>query len=102
MMQKIVDDTSDSAPGEKHLAALTAGDRIPWAKARKEYFSKGINRKSLDDIEKVCDKFSCYEIWKQVCEKYTQAFINPTERRYIRNHCKMHTKWIIISADLRN
>ncbi|XP_064617738.1 carnitine O-palmitoyltransferase 1, liver isoform-like isoform X2 [Liolophura sinensis] len=51
-LQKILDDPSEPAPGEKHLAALTAGDRVPWAKARKEYFSKGKNKASLDAIEK--------------------------------------------------
>ena len=52
MLQKIIDDTSAPAQGEDHLAALTAGDRIPWAKARTEYFGKGINKTSLDCIEK--------------------------------------------------
>ncbi|KAK2147018.1 hypothetical protein LSH36_573g01026 [Paralvinella palmiformis] len=52
MLQKIVDDPSPPADGEQHLAALTAGDRIPWAKTRQEYFKKGINKNSLDAIEK--------------------------------------------------
>lgn len=56
MLQKIVDDTTTPAQGEEHLAALTAGDRIPWAKARQEYFKKGINKTSLDAIEKVCSE----------------------------------------------
>lgn len=59
-LQKIVDDQSEPAPGEKHLAALTAGDRVPWAKARKEYFSKGKNKASLDAIEKVKLNISNY------------------------------------------
>lgn len=53
MLQKIVDDDSEPAEGEEHLAALTAGERVPWAKAKKEYFSKGKNKASLDAIEKV-------------------------------------------------
>ncbi|XP_050391317.1 carnitine O-palmitoyltransferase 1, liver isoform isoform X1 [Patella vulgata] len=52
MLQKIVDDDSEPAEGEKELAALTAGERVAWAKARTEYFSKGKNRASLDAIEK--------------------------------------------------
>jgi len=52
MLQKIVDDESEPAEGEERLAALTAGDRVPWAKARTEYFSKGKNKASLDAIEK--------------------------------------------------
>ena len=53
MLQKIVEDESPPAEGEEHLAALTAGDRVPWAKTRKEFFSKGRNKASLDAIEKV-------------------------------------------------
>ncbi|XP_051789657.1 carnitine O-palmitoyltransferase 1, liver isoform isoform X3 [Erpetoichthys calabaricus] len=51
-IQKILDDTGIPQPGEEKLAALTAGDRIPWAKARKAYFGNGKNRQSLDIIEK--------------------------------------------------
>lgn len=57
MIQRILDDDSPPAPGEEHLAALTAVERVPWAKARKEYFSKGKNKASLDAIEKVGDTF---------------------------------------------
>jgi len=53
MLQQILDDTSEPAPGECHLAALTAGDRVTWAKARKSFFSSGVNRASLDTVEKV-------------------------------------------------
>ena len=37
--------------GEEQLAALTAGDRKPWAKARKQFFSTGVNKASLALIE---------------------------------------------------
>ena len=60
MLQKIVDDTSDPAKGEERLAALTAGDRVPWAKARVQYFSKGVNKTSLDMIEKVIEVVEVY------------------------------------------
>ncbi|KAL5009437.1 hypothetical protein ScPMuIL_011742 [Solemya velum] len=52
MLQRILDDDSPALDGEKHLAALTAGDRVPWAKARLEFFSKGKNKASLDAVEK--------------------------------------------------
>ncbi|KAL8566230.1 hypothetical protein ACOMHN_063120 [Nucella lapillus] len=52
MLQRIVDDESEPVEGEAHLAALTAIERAPWAKARREFFSKGKNRASLDAIEK--------------------------------------------------
>jgi hypothetical protein len=51
--QKILDDSSAANDGEKYLAALTAGERVPWAQARKKYFAKGLNKSSLDAIEKV-------------------------------------------------
>ncbi len=53
MFQKILDDTSAPAEGEKEVAALTAGDRVPWARARQQFFRKGVNETSLDWIEKV-------------------------------------------------
>lgn len=50
--QKILDDESPPVPGEENLAALTAADRVPWAKARSQFFSKGKNKASLDAVEK--------------------------------------------------
>lgn len=51
-IQRILDNVSQPQKGETHLAALTAADRVTWAKARQEHFSKGVNRASLDVIEK--------------------------------------------------
>uniref|UniRef100_A0A3P8SQZ2 carnitine O-palmitoyltransferase n=1 Tax=Amphiprion percula TaxID=161767 RepID=A0A3P8SQZ2_AMPPE len=51
-MERILADTSEPSPGEEKLAALTAGERTPWAKARETYFSRGKNKLSLDAIEK--------------------------------------------------
>ncbi|KAA0701495.1 Carnitine O-palmitoyltransferase 1, liver isoform [Triplophysa tibetana] len=51
-IQKILDDPSPPFPGEDKLGALTAGNRVPWARVRKQYFSSGVNKKSLDCIEK--------------------------------------------------
>uniref|UniRef100_A0A8C5HJ69 Carnitine O-palmitoyltransferase 1, liver isoform-like n=1 Tax=Gouania willdenowi TaxID=441366 RepID=A0A8C5HJ69_GOUWI len=54
-MQKILDDPSPPLPGEEKLGALTSGDRyqvIPWAQTRKQYFSSGVNKRSLDAIER--------------------------------------------------
>ncbi|KAJ8245468.1 hypothetical protein GJAV_G00271070 [Gymnothorax javanicus] len=49
--QKILDDPAEPQPGEMKLAALTAGERVPWAQARQKYFSQGVNRSSLETIE---------------------------------------------------
>uniref|UniRef100_W5KTA1 carnitine O-palmitoyltransferase n=1 Tax=Astyanax mexicanus TaxID=7994 RepID=W5KTA1_ASTMX len=51
-IQRILDDPSPPQPGEEKLGALTAGNRIPWARIRKQYFSSGVNKRSLDLIEK--------------------------------------------------
>ncbi|XP_020507696.1 carnitine O-palmitoyltransferase 1, liver isoform [Labrus bergylta] len=51
-IQRILDDPSPPQPGEEKLGALTAGERVPWSHTRKEYFSSGINKRSLDAIER--------------------------------------------------
>ncbi|XP_053368391.1 carnitine O-palmitoyltransferase 1, liver isoform isoform X1 [Clarias gariepinus] len=51
-MERILADASKPQTGEEKLAALTAGDRVPWAKARSEFFSRGKNKQSLDAVEK--------------------------------------------------
>uniref|UniRef100_A0A7N6FBW1 carnitine O-palmitoyltransferase n=1 Tax=Anabas testudineus TaxID=64144 RepID=A0A7N6FBW1_ANATE len=51
-IQRILDDPTPPCKGEAKLGALTAGDRIPWAKARAKYFSSGVNKRSLDCIER--------------------------------------------------
>ncbi|XP_074000301.1 carnitine O-palmitoyltransferase 1, muscle isoform isoform X2 [Numenius arquata] len=50
--QRILDDPSPPQPGEERLAALTAGERVPWAEARARFFSHGKNKASLDAIER--------------------------------------------------
>jgi len=52
-MEQILDhDTGTVGPGEEHLAALTAHDRTSWAVTREQFFSKGVNRQSMEMIEK--------------------------------------------------
>ncbi|XP_028263273.1 carnitine O-palmitoyltransferase 1, liver isoform isoform X2 [Parambassis ranga] len=51
-MERILADKSEPQLGEEKLAALTAGERTPWAKARETYFCRGKNKQSLDAIEK--------------------------------------------------
>lgn len=50
--QEILDSELKPAPGEEHLAALTAGDRTHWFQTRRKFFSTGINRTSLQAIER--------------------------------------------------
>lgn len=51
-LEQILKDTASPSPGEEHLGALTAGERRPWAEARRDYFSSGLNKESLHVIEK--------------------------------------------------
>ncbi|XP_029658757.1 carnitine O-palmitoyltransferase 1, liver isoform isoform X2 [Formica exsecta] len=51
-IQQILNDNSTPSEGEEKLAALTAGERTAWARARKDFFVKGVNKASLDIIEK--------------------------------------------------
>ncbi|CAF1425143.1 unnamed protein product [Adineta steineri] len=51
-LDEIIRDASEPAYGEEHLAALTAGERTSWAETRAKYFSAGVNRTSLETIEK--------------------------------------------------
>ena len=54
-MQQILDDSdAELRPGEEHLAALTAADRKTWAEMREKYFMTGVNRTSMEILEKVC------------------------------------------------
>ena len=54
-MQQIFDDTdSQPRPGEAHMGALTAADRKMWAEMREEFFMEGVNRASMEVMEKVC------------------------------------------------
>ncbi|XP_025099483.1 carnitine O-palmitoyltransferase 1, liver isoform-like isoform X1 [Pomacea canaliculata] len=83
MIQRILDDDSPPAPGEEHLAALTAVERVPWAKARKEYFSKGKNKASLDAIEKAAFVLSLDTEEQDYCpddptalDRYGQAMLH--------------------------
>ena len=48
--------TTDSqpSPGEAHMGALTAADRKMWAEMREEFFMEGVNRASMEVMEKVC------------------------------------------------
>ncbi|XP_023225083.1 carnitine O-palmitoyltransferase 1, liver isoform-like [Centruroides sculpturatus] len=51
-LEWILQDDYKSNYGEEHVGALTTTDRVTWARARKEYFSRGMNKISLDIIEK--------------------------------------------------
>lgn len=51
-LDEIIRDPTPPEYGEEHLAALTAGERTQWAEARETFFRAGVNRTSLEAIEK--------------------------------------------------
>ncbi|XP_035386628.1 carnitine O-palmitoyltransferase 1, liver isoform isoform X1 [Electrophorus electricus] len=90
-IQRILDDPSPPAPGEEKLAALTAGDRIPWAQARKEFFSSGVNKRSLDCIEKAAFFVSLDEEEQGMMGDDPEASLD----RYAKSllHGKCYDRW---------
>ncbi|CAG9856114.1 unnamed protein product [Phyllotreta striolata] len=51
-IEQILCNESEPLPGEEKLAALTAGDRTHWGTVRAQLFNKGVNKTSLDTIER--------------------------------------------------
>lgn len=85
MLQKVVNDPTPPSKGETHLAALTAGNRVPWAKARAEFFSKGKNKNSLDAIEKAAFFVTLDD------ESHTYDMNNPSKLNEF-GHSMLHGK----------
>lgn len=50
-LDKIIQQNDKGSHGEKYLASLTAWNRTKWAQTRDKYFSRGINKTSLQIIE---------------------------------------------------
>jgi carnitine O-palmitoyltransferase 1, liver isoform len=46
---------------EQYLASLTAWDRAKWAETRDKFFSKGVNRASLECIERAAITFNLHD-----------------------------------------
>ncbi|XP_030621951.1 carnitine palmitoyltransferase 1Aa (liver) [Chanos chanos] len=97
-MERILADTSEPQPGEETLAALTAGDRVPWACARSAYLRQGKNRQSLDAVEKAAffvtldDTEQCYDPDNPVgsLDKYAKSLL----------HGKCYDRWFDKSFNL--
>ncbi|KAI4825013.1 hypothetical protein KUCAC02_020718, partial [Chaenocephalus aceratus] len=97
-MERILADTSEPLPGEEQLAALTAGDRTPWAKARETYFSRGKNKQALDVIEKA----AFFVTLDDTEQRYDEA--NPVKSldSYAKSllHGKCYDRWFDKSFNL--
>lgn len=77
-------------PRQERLAALTAGDRVRWAEAREGYFKHGINRVSLDMIEKA--------MFTVVLDARTPT--SPTEQSYLSMSGLGYDRWFDKSFNL--
>ncbi|XP_043979492.1 carnitine O-palmitoyltransferase 1, liver isoform isoform X1 [Gambusia affinis] len=97
-MERILADQSEPMPGEEKLAALTAGERTPWAKVREEFFKSGKNKQSLDAIEKAAffvsldDTEQRYDLNNQVksLDSYAKSLL----------HGKCYDRWFDKSFNL--
>lgn len=70
MFQAVWADGSKVQPGEEHLAALTALNRTEWSEAYEAYFANGVNKASMEVIEKVnciISLFHCYRLLSFEC-----------------------------------
>lgn len=91
-IKKILENEDKAHSGEEILPVLTATDRPVWAEARKKYFSDGVNKESLDLVEKAAffvvleddSDFVSYE-------KSTQEELNKTCKRML--HGKGYDRW---------
>ncbi|KAL3183815.1 hypothetical protein MRX96_033885 [Rhipicephalus microplus] len=96
-IQRILDHTGEPQRGEAHLGVLTAGERSQWAHLRETHFRKGLNRISLDAIEKAAFVLVLDE------DEYGYDPTNPNElNRYARAllHGRGYDRWFDKSFNL--
>ncbi|XP_039309848.1 carnitine O-palmitoyltransferase 1, liver isoform-like isoform X1 [Solenopsis invicta] len=89
-IQQILDDNSTPSEGEEKLAALTAGERTAWAQARKDFFAKGVNKASLDIIEKAAFVVALDDVPYEYDPKHPEKLDNCGR---ILLHGKGHDRW---------
>uniref|UniRef100_A0A667XMP2 carnitine O-palmitoyltransferase n=1 Tax=Myripristis murdjan TaxID=586833 RepID=A0A667XMP2_9TELE len=97
-MERILADKSEPMPGEEALAALTAGDRTPWAKARDAYFSRGKNKQSLDAIEKAAFFVTLDDTEQRFVEKNPIKSLDSFAKSLL--HGKCYDRWFDKSFNL--
>ncbi|XP_054631267.1 carnitine O-palmitoyltransferase 1, liver isoform isoform X1 [Dunckerocampus dactyliophorus] len=97
-MERILADKSEPMPGEERVAALTAGDRTPWAKSRDAYFSRGKNKQSLDAIEKA----AFFVTLDDTEQRFEESSPVKSLDRYAKSllHGKCYDRWFDKSFNL--
>ncbi|KAL7307502.1 hypothetical protein TKK_0000680 [Trichogramma kaykai] len=89
-IQSILDDTSSPYEGEERLASLTGGERVHWAKSREEHFARGINKISLDLIEKAAFVVALDDVPYEFDKSHPEKLDNYGR---ILLHGKGHDRW---------
>ncbi|XP_036962359.1 carnitine O-palmitoyltransferase 1, liver isoform isoform X1 [Acanthopagrus latus] len=97
-MERILADKSEPLPGEEKLAALTAGERTPWAKARETYFSRGKNKQALDAIEKAAFCVTLDETEQRYDESNPVKSLDSYAKSLL--HGKCYDRWFDKSFNL--
>nr|XP_044617901.1 carnitine O-palmitoyltransferase 1, liver isoform isoform X2 [Equus asinus] len=86
-IQRILDDPSEPQAGEAKLAALTAGERVPWAKCRQAYFGRGKNKQSLDAVEKAAFFVTLDETEQGYREEDPDASMDSYAKSLLHGRC---------------
>ncbi|XP_062276062.1 carnitine O-palmitoyltransferase 1, liver isoform isoform X1 [Scomber scombrus] len=97
-MERILADTSEPMPGEEKLAALTAGERTPWAKGRETYFSRGKNKQALDTIEKAAFFVTLDDTEQRFDEAHPVKSLDSYAKSLL--HGKCYDRWFDKSFNL--
>uniref|UniRef100_A0A4W3GIW3 Carnitine O-palmitoyltransferase 1, liver isoform-like n=1 Tax=Callorhinchus milii TaxID=7868 RepID=A0A4W3GIW3_CALMI len=86
-LQRILDNPSPPQPGEAELAALTAGDRVPWARARRAYFGSGQNKQALDVVEKAAFFLTLDQSEQGFRQQQPQASLDQYAKSLLHGQC---------------
>ena len=95
--QEILDSELVAAPGEEKLAALTAGERTPWAQTRRRFFTSGVNKTSLRAIERSAFVV-CLDDEEHVYDQHDPSKLDRWAESLL--HGKAHDRWFDKSFNL--
>ncbi|XP_070491326.1 carnitine O-palmitoyltransferase 1, liver isoform-like [Chironomus tepperi] len=77
----ILKSNNKASHAEEYLGSLTAWDRTKWAETRNKYFSKGVNKASLDVIESSIFFFNLHD------KEYDMDFDDSAKMKVFSKEC---------------
>jgi len=96
---KIIENTDEADASEVFLPVLTAMDRTTWAEARTKHFSSGVNKASLDIVEKAAFFVVLEDSSDHWCyNDTTQEKLNAFSKRML--HGQGYDRWFDKSFNL--